>query len=85
MSLRTIHVVYGCGVVTVAVLLMLANTLVHHCAAVIVLLVAVPWFRVLTRTFQQESIDKSEYTVDAILADFDQNDGHRYRPAQDQG
>lgn len=49
MSLRTIHVVYSCGVITIAVLLILANTTIHHCAAVIVLLVAVPWFRVVKR------------------------------------
>lgn len=83
MSLRRVRFIYACGVVATAALFLLANTTIHHCAAVIVLLVAIPWFRVFTRTFQQESIDKSEYTVDAILTGLEQSDDHRYRPVQD--
>lgn len=46
MSLRRVRIIYGCSVVATAILFAAANTPIHRGAAVVVLLTAVPWFRV---------------------------------------
>jgi hypothetical protein len=80
MSLSRARLVYGCGVAIIAALLISAGSPIYLYAAAILIVVAPLLLRAIERASWQETIDKSEYTIDAILADSDQIGGRQYRP-----
>lgn len=83
MSLSRVRLVYAGSVIAVAVLLALTGSPIHIGAAVVLLVIAAPMLRAIEHVGWQEGIDKSEYTVDAILTNLEHSDDHQCRPAPD--
>lgn len=81
MSLRCVHIIYGGGVIATALLFLFANTTIHHCAAVIVLLVAIPWFRVVKQATKVATLHDVEQQA-LLIAD---STAHAPQPQQHQG
>lgn len=77
MSLRRAKFIYCAMIISVAIVLACTAELIGLITAVLLLAGALPVFKAVFHGARQEALDKSEHTLDLILAEFSESDDHQ--------